>query len=269
MKKFYAITLLILLAGCSAGAAENPSESAPAAPVEAQIEDTATVEPTATQEPTLEPTPDMGERDTIVNQLFVNPSVVFSENQAAMAENEGGQFGYIEGKHYNAEEDVFEFTAGGDGGYFGLNTVLPDFGGGFSQGVWMQFQPPASRGEFYINLFNPNDELYINFQDQDRPSFVQFSQAYQDLFQGDLVLEEGKTYNLVLGLSSEGEFVAMIWEQGNLQNQAKYFINLAEGNNGDAFKDAGFKFNLNIANGNTLKVYQYEILTFDGIQPQE
>ena len=265
MKKLCAITLLILLASCSAGAAENPTESAPAAQVEVQATDTAVPEPTAT----LIPAPDMGERDTVVNQLFVNPSVVFSEDQAAMAENEGGQFGYIEGKNYNAEENVFEFTAGGDGGYFGLNTVLPDFGGGFSQGVWMQFQPPESRGEFYINLFNPNDELYINFQDQDRPSFVQFSKAYQDLFQGDLVLEEGKTYNLVLGLSSNAEFIAKIWEQGNLENQANYFINLDDSGNGDVFKDAGFKFNLNIANGNTLKVYQYEILTFDGIQPQE
>lgn len=261
MKKFCMIALLILLAGCSSPTAESPT----AAPTEVPATETAAPEPTAT----LVPTPDMSERDTVVNQLFVNPSVVFSENQAAMADNDGGQFGYIEGKHYNAEENVFEFTAGGDGGYFGLNTVLPDFGGGFSQGVWMQFQPPESRGEFYINLFNPNDELYINFQYQDRPSFVQFSKAYQDLFQGDLVLEEGKTYNLVLGLSREGEFIAMIWEQGNLQNQAKYFVNLDDSGNGDVFKDASFKFNLNIANGNTLKVYQYEILTFDGIQPQE
>ena len=261
MKKVCAITLLILLASCSAGAAE----SATAAPVEPQATDTAVPEPTAM----LEPTPDMGERDTVVNQLFVNPSVVFSENQAAMAENEGGQFGYIQGKNYNAEEDVFEFTAGGDGGYFGLNTALSDFGGSFSQGMWMQFQPPESRGEFYINLFNPNDELYINFRNEDRPSFVQFSQAYQDPFQGDLVLEAGKTYNLVFGLSSSGEFIAMIWEQGNLQNQATYFVNLDDSGNGDAFKDASFKFDLNIANGNTLKVYQYEILTFDGIQPQE
>ncbi len=265
MKKFCVITLLILLAGCSTGAAESTAESPTAAPTEVQATDTAAPEPTAT----LAPTPDMGEHDTVLNQLFVNPSVVFSEDQAAMAENEGGQFGYIEGKHYNAEENVFEFTAGGDGGYFGLNTVLPDFGGGFSQGVWMQFQPPASRGEFYINLFNPNDELIINFQDQNRPSFVQFSQAYQDLFQGDLTLEEGKTYNLVFGLSSNAEFIAMIWEQGNLQNQAKYFTNLDDSGNGDAFKDANFEFNLNVPNNNTLKVYQYEILTFDGIQPQE
>ncbi len=245
MKKFCAIILLVLLASCSSPAAESPT----AAPTEVPATETAAPEPTATPKPA----PDMGERDTVVNQLFINPSVVFSENQAAMAENEGGQFGYIEGKHYNAEEDVFEFTAGGDGGYFGLNTALSDFGGSFSQGVWMQFQPPASRGEFYINLFNPNDELYINFQDQDRPSFVQFSKAYQDLFKGDLTLQEGKTYNLVFGLSSNAEFIAKIWEQGNLENQANYFVNLDDSGNGDAFKDASFKFNLNIANGNTLR----------------
>ncbi|MDK2980428.1 MAG: hypothetical protein PWQ55_775 [Chloroflexota bacterium] len=251
MKKFSAIILLVLLAGCSSPAAEAPT----AAPTEVPATETAAPEPTAT----LVPTPDMGERDTVVSQLFVNPTVVFSEDQAAMADNEGGQFGFIEGKHYNADENVFEFTAGGEG-YFGLNTVLPDFGGGFSQGMWMKFQPPQNVSGFYINLFNPNEELYINFQDENRPSFVQFSQAYQDRFGGDLALEAGKTYNLVFGLGSNGEFIAKIWEQGNLENTADYYSDL-----GDALKDTGFKFNMNIPGNDTLKMYQYEVLTFDGI----
>jgi hypothetical protein len=265
MKNFCVISLLILLSSCSNGAAETPAESAPSTPVEVQATDTAVPEATAV----LETAPDMSERDTIINQLFVNPSVVFSENQAAMAENEGGQFGFVEGKHYNADENVFEFTAGSDAGYFGLNTVLPDFGGGFSQAVWMKFQPPQNVSGFYINLYNPNEELYINFKEENRPNFVQFSQAQLFPFQGDLALESGKIYNLVFGLSSNGEFIASIWEQGDAQNAVQYYSNLGEGPNGDALKDAGFKFNMSIPSHDTLKVYQYEVLTFDGIQPQE
>lgn len=223
------------------------------------------------EKPTEEPAPDPNDTQVMIEQLLINPSVVFYEDAIGMMENEGGQFGFVEIKNYNAEENVFEFTSGSDGAYAKLNVLLDEFGDnrekGSSQGILFKFQSPEDINSFYFNFYGPNDsEFGVNFNNENKPSMFIFLEATQELFEGDLVLETGKVFYLLIALDSNGEVTSAVWEDGNIENRATYTDNLAKRQGGENYQNSSRSFSIGFAANDTLKIVEYSILTFDGIK---
>ena len=239
--------------------------------VESPAEETSAEEPTA--EPTEEPTPDVNDPQAILEQFLVNPNAVFGEDASAMADNEGGQFGPVDVKSYNADENVFEFTSGSDSAYVRFNTLLDEVGDnreqGSPQGLLLKFQPPEEASSLYINFYGPNDsEFGIDFFEEGKPSLFIYMEATKESFKGDLTLETGKFYYLLLALDSNGEAIGAVWEEGNPDSLAGYTENLAERQGGDNYQNSTRSLSIGFAPNNTLKIAEYSILTFDGINEE-
>ena len=275
MKKLINTTLIFTIfifsiTACSPSEAATENEVVePAEPTEA-TEEIAVESPTEEPAPTDEPAPDTNEAQGILDQLLVNPSLVFKENASEMADNEGGQFGFIEIKQFNEAENVFEFTSDSDGAYLRLNTLLDEFDEnmeqGSSQGILIKFQPPANMNSFYFNFYGQNDsEFGVTFSNESKPSLFIFMEATMEPFDGELTLETGKTYYLLLALSSDGKVASAIWEEGNIENISTYIDDFSGRQGGENYQNSSRSFAIAFAANDTLKVSEYSIYTFDGI----
>lgn len=226
-----------------------------------------------TVEPTEEPAPGLYDPWVMVNELLVNPVVVFDENTASMRENEGGEFSYVDIKKYNAEEDVFEFSTGNDGAYLILSGFLDEVGEnretGSAQGIFVKFQPPTNDvSSLGFGFHAPAGELTVDFGDNGKPSLTIVEEFRNDPFSGSLALESGKFYYFLMALNSNGEFTSVVWEDSNADNRAGYTTNFADHQSAEYYQNSSRSFNMSFAANDTLKIAEYAILTFDGINEQ-
>ena len=261
MKKIVYGLLIFSLIGCSPVNQEEMQ-------TELESESTETVLPA--EEPTLtpEPTPDMNDPLVVLDQMMINPEVVLLEDANAMAENDGGQFGFVSIKNYNTEENVFEFSVNeGESAWVPLNTMLDEFGAnrqaGSNQAIYMKFQPPAQSNTLVFDFMGLN-EFGIDFQNGGKPSLFWFVDAYNEQFEGDLALQFDTYYYLVMAIDSDGKFRSVIWEDGVPENRATFSSNFAERQNGEGYQNQTWKFIIGFGGPDTLKIAEYGPITFDG-----
>lgn len=260
MKKYtLCFVLLALVCGaCSASAeASNPPAEEVSTAVVGEVE--------AIEEEEI----DMNDPNVVLELTFNEPAILFSEDVAAMEENTGGQFGFVPIKRANSEEGVFEFGSDAEGAWFPLNTLLDEFGGGTQQGcaqaVLAHFQPPTAVESLQFFFFGQN-EFGVNFQEGGRPSVIWVVEAYGEQFDGDLTLEEGKTYYFLMALDETGDFAARIWEDGNPDNQAVFRQDLSQRANGEGYQHQSWKWDIGFAENDTLKMLDYTVFTFESIK---
>lgn len=218
---------------------------------------------------TMEPTPDLNNPEVILQQVFINPNVVFSEDANSMAENQGGQFGPVAIKQFNPEEHVFEFTSDANNGWVPLNTMLDAFGDqaqtGQSQAILFTFTAPANPASVIFDFMGAN-EFGVSFESEARPAVFWFAEAYKEEFEGEFLLESGITYHILMGLSSDGRFVSLIWQEGDFANHVRFDQDFSSRQNGEGYKNQTWKFVIGFGATDTLKIHGYKVITFEGIQ---
>ncbi len=268
MKKyvFVFVILAFILAACGGETPPPPPE--PTEVVEVAPEPTATeAPPEPTAEPIAIPTekPSSTASDTVINQWLTDPQELFGENAEAMAENGGGQFGAGSEKSYNAEENVFTFASGEDAIWTSLNTHLDEFNeeeGGGEQAILIKFQP-STASSLYFTFMGPN-EFGVNFWKDGRPSLFWYIEAWEELFEGDLVLEGEGWYYTLMAIDREGNFRSVVWEEGNPDNKAAFSEAFAERDQGDGYKNQSWKFIIGSNAPMTLNMAEYWVYTFSG-----
>lgn len=250
--------IITALVGCSQA---NPEAVPPAQESEEVLTKTPTEEPT--------PTPDVNDINYILGEVLVNYEAPFREDAAIMAENEGGQLGHVSLKTYNAEENVFEFTPEGDAAYIPLNKMLDEYGEGrkkgSAQGFLIKFQPPEQADRLYFVFYNGPNEFGVNFNDGGRPSVYLMVDGTMELFDGELALEPGKFYNLMMAIDSSGEFRGLFWEEGYAENKSTFSQDFSQRPNGEGYQNQTWKLNIGFPPG-TLKIAEYSVLTFEGVK---
>jgi hypothetical protein len=267
MKKTIVVMLLLVLTGCSTA---NQATTEPE-PTTVIVVEEPTQTPLPTEEPTQppEPTLDPNDVENILTQWLINAQEVFSEDPQAMSQNEGGQFGPVPIKTYNSSDSVFEFSTGeGEAGWVPLNTLLDEYGSdrqpGSPQAILFKFQAPNQPDQLIFDFMGPN-EFGIDFQDGGKPSLFWFIDVQKEAFTGDLVLQTGAVYNVLMAIDSEGNFRSVVWEEGNYQNQATFSDNFAEReNNGAGYQNQSWKFVIGFGSSDTLKIHGYRVFTFEG-----
>ena len=201
----------------------------------------------------------------IINQWLADWENVFGENAEAMADNEGGQFGSGAMKVYNAEENVFTFFETEGSIWMGLNTHLDEFGGmetGGNQAMLIKFQP-SSANALSFTFMGPN-EFGVDFWDEGRPGTFFFIEATKEYFEGDLTLADGVWYDMLMAIDRDGNFLSVVWEDGNFDNNAIYRANLSERDMGEGYQNASWKFIIGSQGPLSLNVAEYNILNFNG-----
>lgn len=269
MKKILIVLLALGLTACSTTA---PTQTiAETEPIATTIVTESTQEPLPTEEltPTAEPTLDPNDVQNILGQWLINPQEVFGEDSQAMADNSGGQFGPVSIKTFNSSESVFEFGTGeGEAGWVPLNTLLDEFGSdrqpGSPQAILFKFQAPNLPDKLIFDFMGPN-EFGVDFQNGGQPSLFWFIDAQKEAFTGDIVIQSGIVYNVLMAIDSDGNFRSVVWEEGNYQNQATFSGNFAEReNNGAGYQNQSWKFVIGFGSSDTLKIHEYKVFTFEG-----
>ena len=219
-----------------------------------------------------EPEPEEMSQDpfSFLNQWLMDWEVVFGENVEAMTDNEGGQFGPGSIKAYNAEENVFTFSdENGSSIWTPLNTRLDEFGGvetGGNQAIMIKFQPSVANALYYT-FMGPN-EFGVTFWDEGRPNTFFMVEAYQESFEGEFALQEGLWYNMLMAIDSEGNFLSVVWEDGNFDNHASYKANLSERDMGEGYQNASWKFIIGSQGSLNLNVVEYNVFKYSGFSEE-
>lgn len=270
MKKvtFLFVFFVFLLSACGGGAEPTPTVEVPEEPTLVPTEEPTDVPPEPTQEPTPEPTEEPTPEPTeipgaedIINQWLVDAQVVFGEKAEDMQENNGGQFGPGSIKTYNAEENVFTFSDDNGSIWTPLNTHLDQFEGvepNGEQAILFKFQPSSSSG-LGFTFMGPN-EFGVDFQES-YPGVFWFVEASREAFEGDLVMEDGGWYYILMAIDREGNFRSVVWEDGNPDNHAVFSGAFAERDQGDGYKNQSWKFIIG-SGPMTLNVEEYLVYTF-------
>lgn len=259
MKKIMLAMAALLLAACSPAASEPQQATEFFIPT---VTTAATPMPSATPEPTQDP----NDFQTILSSTLNNPVEVWWENPKSMAENTGGQFGFVAMKNYNEYENVFEFASPDENAWVALNTGLDEFGEnrqpGSAQAILFSFIAPEHPERLIFDFMGPN-EFGVDFQDGAKPALFWFIEAYKEPFAGEFTLEAGKPYNILMAIDQNGAFMAQIWENGNYEKHSSFAGDFSTRQNGEGYKNQSWKFIIGFEKGDTLKIAEYKVYTFD------
>lgn len=262
MKKriFVLVVFVFILAACGGGEVPAAQDAVEAEPIAEVVE----VQPT--EEPEVIPTEtvDLNNPDTILDQWLQAYRPIFGENAEAMANNQGGQFGPGSEKNFNEVEGFFEFSAPeGEDAWTPLNTHLDEYGdvdAGTEQAILIKFQPAPANNLMFV--FMGQNEFGVEFFDDGRPSVFWMVEANKEAFETELALQEGLWYYTLMAIDRDGNFRAVIWEDGDAKNAAVFSQALSERDQGDGYKNASWKFIISFGAPGTLKVENYTIYTF-------
>ncbi len=149
------------------------------------------------------------------------------------------------------------------------NERLADAGGEHrnnTQAILIKFQPEQA-GNLSFKLFGIGDlELAVAFDEQNHPNFVNIQEAmkfpFSDYAPTDLELESGKWYYGLFAFDTDGNFRAVIWEEGDAEGRAYCAENLSEQR--DDYRDSNWELVIGFDAGGTLNVENYDIMDFDG-----
>ena len=266
MKKFVfaSIVFIVLLAGCSTPTTKPEPTIEPT--VEPTLAPSPTKEPTATSEPTPipEPTIDVNNLDYIVGQLLTDPQGVFSEDVNAMAENQGGQFGFAEQKFADANTSLFVFSNGSEGIWTPLNTKLDEYDGmekGGNQAILFKFQSEQPE-TLYFTFISDQREMNVDFWEDGKPRFNLVNDFESTPYTGDLALKPNSAYFMVMAMDKEGNFRSIVWEEAAPQNRATF--SGAFGERAQEYTNSSWKFILGSNAPVFLNLEEYSVYNFNG-----
>lgn len=203
----------------------------------------------------------------VVYTVLNDPNLLAGENASAMIEDMGGLFGSIDVKQPGEDGTYFQFAAENNSAWMPYNEGLADAGGehrGNTQAILIKFQP-----EDVNNLsfnFEGKGEIVVCFDEENHPCFVNVQGGgkypFSDYAPTDLALESGKWYYALFAFDTDGNFRAVIWEDGNAQGRAYCAENLSE--QSDDYKDNNWTFVIGFDAGGKLNAERYDIMDFDG-----
>jgi len=216
------VFLLMLIAAMLLASCAAPEESTPTmVPTQEATEALAT--PEVTPEPTPEPEPDLNDPLIMAGELLNNPRVINGEDLISMAENNGGQFAYIDIKRPSDDGTYFIFAAENDGIWFRRNESLKYDNRNNGQAVLVKFM--TDNTDMYRIMLLGNNEMYMQFENGE-PYNVNFNNVYMEPYSNfketDFRLEANKWYWALLAVDNEGFYRSAVWEDGNYENYAYY-----------------------------------------------
>ena len=212
-----------------------------------------------------EPQIDYNDPMSMASSILNDARVLGGENTEAMADNMGGQFGFIDTKKLSDDGSFFQLGSGSDGAWMQLNTRLADLGNrDNAQAVMIKFQPNDTEG-LSFHLIG-NGEVVLSFEDN-MPYFTHvndnYKAPYSDYMQTGISLQPDKWYWALMAFDSHGYYRSLVWEDGNGRNCAYCGENMGDWH-GD-YKDSNWKFVTGFGANQTLNVQEYQIMDFDDL----
>ncbi len=219
----------------------------------------------ATQEPTpaeTDVTPSAVHKDMeYVMNLISDGKMIYMETTEDMNGNQGSSFGDIQEKKLG--DGGYEFTfVPNVNEHMPLITRLDEYDGALplgGQAVFIRFK--TSTAGIYLSFLGDND-FGVYFGSEGEPLVFTYTESNPFTFDGDLMLETDKWYNLFMAMESDGTFNCIIFLDEESDNPSAAIVELGETQSGIGYQNQSWQFEIATHEEGTVTVEHFDIYTY-------